>query len=95
MSTSPVRRRPLLVLSSATDVLPRAALPAARPFAIWLGLMGYVVVAKVLLDTFLPNAFALPGQAFSWQGIIISAAAGAAGIAFARATGFSPDWARG
>jgi hypothetical protein len=60
------------------------------PFAIWLGLIAYVAVAKLMLDAFLPDAFALPGQAFSWQALIISAAAGVAGIGFARATGFSP-----
>ena len=92
MSTSSTRRHPLVALSSPTDVLPRAASPALQPFAIWLVLIGYVVVAKLVLDAFLPHAFALPGQAFSWQGIIISAAAGLAGVGLARETGFSPAW---
>ena len=37
-----------------------------------------------------PTRSRYPGRAFSWQALIISAAAGVAGIGFARATGFSP-----
>ena len=64
----------------------------ARAVVIWLGLIGYVAAAKLVLDAFLPHAFAVPAQAFSWQAIVISAATGVAGVWFARATGFSPAW---
>ena len=95
MSTSSVRR-PLQVATPSRNVLlARPRSDEVRPFAIWLRLMGYVALVKLVLDTFLPDAFALPAQAFSWQAIIISAVAGLAGIGFARTTGFSPAWAPG
>jgi hypothetical protein len=57
--------------------------------------MAHVAVAKVLLDTFLPHAFASPEQAaaFSWPFIVMIGAAGLVGVWFARRTGFSPAWA--
>jgi hypothetical protein len=68
-----------------------------QPFIIWLGLMAYVVLAKLLLDAFLPQAFASPDQAalFGWLPITAISAAGIVGVWFAQRTGFAPAWTSG
>ena len=68
-----------------------------QPFGVWLGLMAYVALAKLLLDAFLPHAFASDEQRalFGWLPISVIGAAGLAGGWFARRTGFSPAWTAG
>ncbi len=95
MSTSSVRRHLQVGIPSATLAVPGATFREPRAFAIWLALVGYVAASKLVLDTFLPDAFALPGQAFSWQAIIISAAAGLAGVGSLRRPAFRPPGPRG
>jgi hypothetical protein len=92
----PLRRDPLVsaAIGEWGGAPIRARAHAARPFLLWLGFMAYVAVAKILLNTFLPHAFASAGQAaaFSWPFIIAIGAAGLVGVWFARRTGFSPAW---
>lgn len=56
----------------------------------WLGLVAYLVLAKLLLDAFLPDAFADPSQraAFAWPVVAGVAAAGLAGVWLMHRTGF-------
>jgi hypothetical protein len=64
---------------------------------VWAGVMTYVVVAKVLLDTFLPNAFSDPTQQalFSWQGLGVIGLLGLIGVFLSHRTGFPAAWGPG
>jgi hypothetical protein len=56
----------------------------------WLGLVTYLALAKVLLDRFLPHAFAAEDQraAFAWPVVSAVAIAGLIGAWFMHRTGF-------
>jgi hypothetical protein len=59
--------------------------------------MSYVVLSKVLLDVFLPNAFSDPTQKalFSWSGLGVIGLLGLAGVWLAHRTGFPAAWIPG
>src|SRR5687767_5176771 len=61
---------------------------------VWLGLILYVALAKVLLDAFLPNAFASAEQrdVFAWTTIGAIAVLGLIGVLLAHRTGFPAAW---
>src|SRR5215207_9021223 len=60
---------------------------------VWAGVMAYVVVAKVLLES-LPNAFSDPTQKalFSWQGLGVIGLLGLIGVFLSHRTGFPAAW---
>jgi hypothetical protein len=62
----------------------------------WLVIVAYIAVAKVLLDTFLPDAFADPSQgaALGWLPISLISALGALGVTLSHFTGFPAALAR-
>jgi hypothetical protein len=61
---------------------------------VWLGLVAYLALAKVLLDAFLPHAFASQDQrdVFAWPMILGLGAAGLFGVWLAHRTGFPAAW---
>jgi hypothetical protein len=80
--------------------VPRWAARASRrqrDAATWLVLVAYVAVAKVVVDVFLPNAFASDDQrdAFSWAVIGTLSLLGLVGVWLATRTGFPAAWGEG
>jgi hypothetical protein len=61
-----------------------------RSYAVWLGLMAYVVAVKLIITWAIPAIFRGPSQsgAFSWPALAIWTVGGLAGIWFASQTGF-------
>ena len=61
---------------------------------VWLVLVAYMVIVKIVLDTFLPHAFADPGQAalFGWVPLGIFSVLGLIGVLLAERTGFPDAW---
>jgi len=57
---------------------------------VWVGLVAYVALVKVLFDTFLPEAIAAPDQrdAFSWPVISLLGCLGLVGVVLMQRTGF-------
>ena len=76
------------------------AAPASRTarisssYVVWLGLVLYLVLVKLIISAFLPNAFADPSQAgaFDWAPLGIFAALGLVGVWLSRKTGFPDAW---
>jgi hypothetical protein len=62
---------------------------------VWLGVMLYLGLVKLILDTWLPGAFADPEQAagFAWPNIGIYTLVGLLGVWLADHTGFPRPWA--
>lgn len=60
----------------------------------WLGVMLYLSLVKLLLDTWLPGAFADPDQAalFAWPNIGAYTLLGLLGVWLADHSGFSRPW---
>src|SRR5262245_19439844 len=60
---------------------------------VWLALMGYLVLVKVII-TFFPAAFRSVAQAaaFAWPALVVVAIAGLIGIWFSHRTGFPDAW---
>jgi len=65
-----------------------------RSEAVWLALMLFLVVVKILSDTVIPVTFRSAGQQslFTWEAVITIASLGLVGIWCARATGFAAAW---
>ena len=65
-----------------------------EPAFVWLGLILYIGLVKVIFDTFLPNAFADPDQAalFVWPAIGIYTLAGLVGAWLADRGAFPRPW---
>ena len=65
-----------------------------RSEAIWLGLVAYLVLAKILSETLVPIGFRSSGQQelFAWSNVGLFAALGLIGIWCGRATGFPEAW---
>jgi hypothetical protein len=63
----------------------------SRPLAVYLGLMGFLVVVKLVL-TFLPELFRSPAQAavFEWRFLALWTVLGSLGVVLSERTGF-PD----
>jgi hypothetical protein len=63
---------------------------------VWAALFAYVVAAKLLLDAFLPGAFASPEQAgaFGWLPLTVVGSLGLIGAALSGRTGFPVAWDR-
>jgi hypothetical protein len=61
---------------------------------VWLALIGYVALAKILSDTVVPVTFRNPTQQdlFTWSSIATLGALGLIGIWSARVTGFPAAW---
>lgn len=84
-----------------TTTLPQLATAAratqARSSAnviVWLALVAYLGLVKVLLEAFFPQAFADPGQAavFAWPALGIIGCLGLIGAWLAARTGFPSAW---
>jgi hypothetical protein len=65
-----------------------------EPAMIWLGVMVYFGLVKLILDTWLPGAFADPDQAalFAWPAIGIYTLVGLLGVWLADHSGFPRPW---
>jgi hypothetical protein len=65
-----------------------------EPALVWLGLMLYLALVKVILDTWLPGAFADPGQAalFVWPAIGVYTLVGLVGAWLSDHSGFPHPW---
>jgi len=65
-----------------------------RSEAVWLAVIGFVVVAKILSDTVVPITFRSAGQQslFTWTYVLTLGCLGLVGIWCARATGFPAAW---
>jgi hypothetical protein len=65
-----------------------------EPALVWLGLMLYLGLVKVILDTWLPGAFADPGQAalFVWPAIGVYTLVGLGGVWLSDHSGFPRPW---
>jgi hypothetical protein len=63
-------------------------------YIVWLGLVLYLLLVKLIISAFLPNAFADPSQAgaFDWAPLGIFAALGLVGVWLSRKTGFPDAW---
>ena len=61
---------------------------------VWLALVAYLALVKIILDTFLPHAFADPDQAslFGWVPLGIFSGLGLVGVWLSRKTGFPEAW---
>ena len=61
---------------------------------VWLVLVAYLAIVKILLDAFLPHAFADPGQAalFGWVPLGIFSLLGLIGVWLSEKTGFPDAW---
>ncbi len=64
---------------------------------VWLALVAYLVIVKIILDAFLPQAFADPAQAsqFSWVSLAIYSVVGLVGVLLSLRTGFPDAWEAG
>jgi hypothetical protein len=64
---------------------------------VWLALAAYLFIVKIILDTFLPQAFADPAQAaqFSWANLGIFSLVGMVGVLLSQRTGFPEAWKAG
>lgn len=67
-----------------------------RSEAVWLVLVAFIVIAKILSDTVVPITFRAAGQEsiFSWTYVLTLGLLGLLGIWCARATGFRPPGTR-
>jgi len=82
--------------TSLSSTASNVALPVSRTqpgpssYVVWLGLMAWLVVVKLVITTFFPQAFADPAQAafFGWLPLAVFAVLGLAGIWLADRTGF-------
>jgi hypothetical protein len=65
-----------------------------RSEAVWLGLVAYLVLLKILSQTLVPIRFLGPSQEelFAWSNIALFAVLGLVGIWSGRATGFPAAW---
>jgi hypothetical protein len=81
-------------LASPADLGKRRRLSSS--VVAWLALVLYLLLVKLILVTFLPNAFADPAQAapFGWAPLLIIAALGLIGAWLAPRTGFPEAWDR-
>lgn len=61
---------------------------------VWWVLVAYLFLVKILLDAFLPKAFADPSQAsmFGWLPLTIFSAVGACGVWLSQRSGFPNAW---
>jgi hypothetical protein len=68
--------------------------PASNSIVVWLILVAYMILVKLILDAFLPNAFADPSQAslFGWVPLGIFSVAGLIGVGLSQRTGFPNAW---
>lgn len=68
--------------------------PVSVSLKIWFGLIAYLFVTKIILETLLPNAFADPAQAalFGWVPLGVFAIIGLIGVALSQKTGFPDAW---
>src|SRR6266545_1980100 len=66
-----------------------------RSEVIWLGLVGYLILAKILSETLVPIGFRGSDQQelFDWSNVLLFGALGLIGIWCGRATGFPEAWA--
>jgi hypothetical protein len=98
-----ISRPAVMSAQSATSVNPAPAATPARAFAwarisssylVWLALVAYLVLVKLILDTFLPRAFADPSQAavFGWAPLGLFSGLGLVGVWLSRKTGFPEAW---
>lgn len=67
-----------------------------RSYAVYLGLMGYLALVKLVLTFFVPAGFRAPAQAavFAWPMIAALTVAGAAGVWFSERVGLPGLWDR-
>jgi hypothetical protein len=84
-------------LPSASSPLPVQAARTPRvssSYVVWLGLVLYLLLVKVIISAFLPRAFSDPSQAgaFDWAPLGIFAALGLVGVWLSRKTGFPDAW---
>jgi hypothetical protein len=81
-------------MTTAGAIDPPVTLPRKRSLPItvlaWLGLVGYVVLAKFVLALLPPIDVAVIAQEFTWTAIAIVAALGLVGALLAEPTGFMP-----
>jgi hypothetical protein len=63
-------------------------------YIVWLGCVLYLALVKVILDTFLPDAFADPAQAnfFGWAPLGVFSVVGLIGVWLSTKTGFPDAW---
>jgi hypothetical protein len=61
---------------------------------IWLGLMGYVALAAIIMQLFIPGALKDPAQAawFQWPSLLVVTLWGLAGVWFDRRSGIPEAW---
>lgn len=71
---------------------PAKGLPAS--YVVWLSLSAYLLLVKLVLERFLPQAFADPAQAgpFAWPALGVVGGLGLAGVWLSRRTGFPEAW---
>ena len=76
------------------DTSSRRLLRPSSSVVIWLALVGYLVVAKVLSLTLVPITFRSAGQEslFDWTSLGVFAALGLVGVVLAERTGFPAAW---
>jgi hypothetical protein len=69
----------------------RAARKVPGSVRVWLGLVGYLLLAKLLSSTIVPITFRSPGQQqlFDWRTIAVYSLLGLAGVLLAQRTGFA------
>lgn len=79
------------LLSAAT---PERAKSYSGSMIVWLVLAAYLFLVKILLDAFLPDAFADPAQAslFGWVPLGIFSILGLCGVWLSQRTGFPSAW---
>jgi hypothetical protein len=61
---------------------------------VWFGLVAYMVLVKLVLDAFFPNALADPAQGafFQWVPLALVSLVGFAGVLLTERTGFPDAW---
>ena len=80
--------------SSGTSTSFTSAKRLTGSVSVWLVLVAYLMIVKIVLDTFLPHAFADPGQAalFGWVPLGIFSILGLIGVWLSARTGFPDAW---
>jgi hypothetical protein len=67
-----------------------------RSLAVWAGVVGYLVLVKLLMVTVVPVTMRSESQAalFDWSSLLLLAALGGVGVWLADRVGFMPAWDR-
>ena len=75
----------------------RSAFRLSDSIKVWLGLVVFLVLVKLGLTAFYPNAFADPSQAavFGWVPLALFSLFGLVGVGLSERTGFPSAWRKG